>query len=176
MALAQAAAGTHVLGLSGMMDGQVGYVREVLDAHGYTDVSVLAYAAKYASAFYGPFREAVDSQLSGDRRTYQQDAANGREALREVRLDVSEGADIVMVKPGMPYLDVLADVAGVVDVPVFSYQISGEYAMIEMAAQRGAIDRDQAITESLLAFKRAGADGILTYWAAEVARKLRAEK
>lgn len=172
MALAQAAVGTHVLGLSGMMDGQVGYVREVLDAHGYTDVAVLAYAAKYASTFYGPFREAVDSQLVGDRRTYQQDAGNGREALREVRLDLGEGADIVMVKPGMPYLDVLADVAGAVDVPVFTYQISGEYAMIEIAAEHGAIDRDAAIEESLLAFKRAGADGILTYWATEVARKI----
>ncbi|GAB3558058.1 porphobilinogen synthase [Spelaeicoccus albus] len=176
MALAQAAAGTHVLGMSGMMDGQVGYVREVLDAHGYTDVSVLAYAAKYASAFYGPFREAVDSQLTGDRRTYQQDAANGREALREVRLDVAEGADILMVKPGMPYLDVLAEVAATQDIPVFSYQISGEYAMIELAAERGAIDRDEAIMESLLAFRRAGADGILTYWATEVALKLRAEQ
>ena len=173
MALAQARAGAAVLGLSGMMDGQVGAVRAALDAEGLTDVVVLAYAAKYASAFYGPFREAVDSQLTGDRRTYQQDPANGREALREVRLDVAEGADVVMVKPGLPYLDVLASVRAAVDVPVWAYQVSGEYAMVEAAAANGWIDRDRAIEESLTAFVRAGADAVLTYWAAEVATRLR---
>lgn len=173
MALAQARSGAAVLGLSGMMDGQVGAVRAALDAEGLTDVVVLAYAAKYASAFYGPFREAVDSQLTGDRRTYQQDPANGREALREVRLDVAEGADVVMVKPGLPYLDVLASVRGAVDVPVWAYQVSGEYAMVEAAAANGWIDRERAIEESLTAFVRAGADAVLTYWATEVATRLR---
>ncbi len=172
MGLAQAAAGAKVLGLSGMMDGQVGYVRAALDGAGYSDVVLLAYAAKYASAFYGPFREAVDSQLKGDRRTYQQDSANGREALREVRLDVAEGADIVMVKPALPYLDVLAAVAREVDVPVWAYQVSGEYAMVEAAAANGWIDRERAITEALVSIKRAGAGAVLTYWAAEVARAL----
>ena len=172
MAVAQARAGVHVVGLSGMMDGQVARVREALDEEGYTNTIILAYAAKYASAFYGPFREAVDSQLSGDRRTYQQNPANGREALTEVALDVDEGADIVMVKPGMPYLDVLAEVNESVTVPVWAYQVSGEYAMIEFAAAAGAIDRDAAIMESLTAFKRAGADAILTYWATEVASRL----
>ncbi len=172
MAVAQARAGVHVVGLSGMMDGQVARVREALDTEGFTNTIILAYAAKYASAFYGPFREAVDSQLSGDRRTYQQDPANGREALTEVALDVDEGADIVMVKPGMPYLDVLAEVSEAVTVPVWAYQVSGEYAMIEFAAAAGAIDRNAAIMESLTAFKRAGADAILTYWATEVASRL----
>lgn len=172
MAVAQARAGVHVVGLSGMMDGQVARVREALDTEGFTNTIILAYAAKYASAFYGPFREAVDSQLSGDRRTYQQDPANGREALTEVALDVDEGADIVMVKPGMPYLDVLAEVSESVTVPVWAYQVSGEYAMIEFAAAAGAIDRNAAIMESLTAFKRAGADAILTYWATEVASRL----
>jgi porphobilinogen synthase len=172
MALAQAAAGADVLGLSGMMDGQVAHVRAALDAAGRDDVVLLAYAAKYASAFYGPFREAVDSQLTGDRRTYQQDPANGREALREVRLDVAEGADVVMVKPALPYLDVLSAVAADVDVPVWAYQVSGEYAMVEAAAANGWIDRDRAVTESLTAIVRAGADVVLTYWAAEVARAL----
>ena len=172
MAVAQARAGVHVVGLSGMMDGQVARVREALDEAGFTNTIILAYAAKYASAFYGPFREAVDSQLSGDRRTYQQNPANGREALTEVALDVDEGADIVMVKPGMPYLDVLAEVSEAVTVPVWAYQVSGEYAMIEFAAAAGAIDRDAAIMESLTAFKRAGADAILTYWATEVASRL----
>lgn len=172
MAVAQARAGVHVVGLSGMMDGQVARVREALDEEGFTNTIILAYAAKYASAFYGPFREAVDSQLSGDRRTYQQNPANGREALTEVALDVDEGADIVMVKPGMPYLDVLAEVNESVTVPVWAYQVSGEYAMIEFAAAAGAIDRDAAIMESLTAFKRAGADAILTYWATEVASRL----
>ncbi len=172
MAVAQARAGVHVVGLSGMMDGQVARVREALDEAGFTNTIILAYAAKYASAFYGPFREAVDSQLKGDRRTYQQSPANGREALTEVALDVDEGADIVMVKPGMPYLDVLAQVSESVTVPVWAYQVSGEYAMIEFAAAAGAIDRDAAIMESLTAFKRAGADAILTYWATEVASRL----
>jgi porphobilinogen synthase len=172
MALAQADSGAHVLGLSGMMDGQVGYVRAVLDAAGRSDVVLLAYAAKYASAFYGPFREAVDSQLRGDRRTYQQDTPNAREALRETRLDVAEGADIVMVKPALPYLDVLAAVAADVDVPVWAYQVSGEYAMVEAAAAAGMIDRDRAVLETLLSIKRAGAGAILTYWAVDVARHL----
>ncbi|NAZ84107.1 porphobilinogen synthase [Kineococcus sp. R8] len=171
MALAQARAGAHLLGPSGMMDGQIGHLRAVLDAAGRDDVSLLAYAVKYASAFYGPFREAVDSQLTGDRRTYQQDpAANASEALREVRLDLAEGADLVMVKPGLPYLDVLRAVADVADVPVASYQVSGEYAMVEFAAQAGAIDRDRVALESLLALRRAGAQVILTYWALEAAR------
>ena len=173
MALAQARAGAHVLGLSGMMDGQVAHVRAALDAEGLTDTVVLAYAAKYASAFYGPFREAVDSTLVGDRRTYQQDPANGREALREVRLDVAEGADIVMVKPALPYLDVLASVAAAVDVPVWAYQVSGEYAMVEAAAANGWIDRERAVLETLTGIVRAGADVVLTYWAVEVARLLR---
>lgn len=172
MAVAQARAGVHVVGLSGMMDGQVGRVREALDEAGFTNTIILAYAAKYASAFYGPFREAVDSQLTGDRRTYQQNPANGNEALTEVSLDIDEGADIVMVKPGMPYLDVLSRVSEAVTVPVWAYQVSGEYAMIEFAAAAGAIDRDAAIMESLTAFKRAGADAILTYWATEVAQRL----
>ena len=174
MALAQAEAGAAVLGLSGMMDGQVGHVRAALDDAGRQDVVLLAYAAKYASAFYGPFREAVDSQLTGDRRTYQQDTANAVEALREVRLDVAEGADVVMVKPALPYLDVLATVAAEVDVPVWAYQVSGEYAMVEAAAANGWIDRDRAVQETLLSITRAGAGAILTYWAVEAARLLRA--
>jgi porphobilinogen synthase len=167
MALAQAEAGAHVLGLSGMMDGQVGYVREALDDAGRTDAVVLAYAAKYASAFYGPFREAVESTLVGDRATYQQDPANAVEALREVRLDVAEGADIVMVKPAMPYLDVLRDVAEAVDVPVAAYQVSGEYAMLEAAAAAGMIERRRAVLESLTSIRRAGASVVLTYYALE---------
>ena len=173
MALALADAGSHVVGTSGMMDGQVGVVRTALDAAGRTDVSVLAYAAKYASAFYGPFREAVESSLVGDRRTYQQDPANGREALREVALDVAEGADIVMVKPALGYLDVVAAVAAVVDIPVAAYQVSGEYAMVEAAAARGWIDRDRTVLETLTSIKRAGASILLTYWAAEAAGWLR---
>ena len=172
MAVAQARAGAHVVGLSGMMDGQVAVCREALDDHGFTDVVVLGYTAKYASAFYGPFREAVDSELKGDRKTYQQDPANGREAMHELDLDLAEGADIVMVKPGQPYLDVLAEVAAESPVPVWTYQVSGEYALIEFAAAAGAIDRERAIEESLIGFKRAGADAILTYWATEVARQL----
>ncbi|WP_053913316.1 porphobilinogen synthase [Streptomyces sp. SCSIO 75703] len=172
MARAQAEAGAHVVGPSGMMDGQIGVVREALDGIGREDVAVLAYTAKYASAFYGPFREAVGSSLTGDRKTYQQDAANSRESLREVALDLAEGADIVMVKPAGPYLDIVARVADAVDVPVAAYQISGEYAMIEAAAEKGWIDRDQAVLESLTGIKRAGAGIILTYWATEVARTL----
>lgn len=173
MAIAQASAGSHLLGLSGMMDGQVAHVRAALDAEGFTDTILLAYAAKYAGAFYGPFREAVDSQLKGDRRTYQLDPGNGREGVREAVVDVAEGADIVMVKPALPYLDVLADVRASVDVPVWAYQVSGEYAMIEAAAAHGWIDRRGAVTESLLGIRRAGADAILTYWALEAAGWLR---
>ncbi|EON33278.1 delta-aminolevulinic acid dehydratase [Gordonia terrae C-6] len=172
MALAQARAGAHLLGPSGMMDGQVATIRAALDAEGFTDTGILAYAAKYASAFYGPFREAVGSSLQGDRRTYQQDAANRVEALREVRLDLEEGADIVMVKPAMSYLDIVRDVADMSDVPVAAYQISGEYSMISAAAERGWIDRDAAILESLTSIRRAGASIVLTYWAAEVAQRL----
>ncbi len=172
MSLAQARSGAHLLGPSGMMDGQVAAIREALDAEGFTDTGILAYAAKYASAFYGPFREAVGSSLQGDRRTYQQDGANRIEALREVRLDLDEGADIVMVKPAMSYLDIVRDVAEMSDVPVAAYQISGEYSMITAAAERGWIDRDAAILESLTSIRRAGAKIILTYWAAEVAARL----
>jgi porphobilinogen synthase len=170
MGVALAAAGVDIVGTSGMMDGQVGAVRAALDSAGAQHVAVLAYAAKYASAAYGPFREAVDSQLTGDRRSYQQDPANRRESLREVRLDVEEGADLVMVKPAGSYLDVLREVADLVDVPVAAYQVSGEFAMIEAAAERGWIDRDRAILESITSIHRAGADIVLTYWAAEVAR------
>ena len=176
MAVAQAEAGAHLVGLSGMMDGQTGVVRDALDAAGHTDVAVLAYAAKYASAFYGPFREAVESQLDGDRRSYQMDPANRREAAREVAIDVAEGADVVMVKPAMSYLDVLADVAATSPVPVWAYQVSGEYAMIEAAAAQGWITRRGAITESVLSIRRAGADAILTYWATELAGWLAEER
>ncbi|MFI8926744.1 porphobilinogen synthase [Streptomyces sp. NPDC053474] len=172
MAQVQADAGAHVVGPSGMMDGQVGVIRDALDQTGHEDVAVLAYTAKYSSAFYGPFREAVGSSLKGDRKTYQQDPANLRESLRELALDLEEGADMVMVKPAGPYLDVLAKVAERVDVPVAAYQISGEYAMIEAAAERGWIDRDKAIMETLTGIRRAGANLILTYWATEVARQL----
>ncbi|WP_345265671.1 porphobilinogen synthase [Nocardioides nanhaiensis] len=172
MALAQAQAGAHVLGPSGMMDGQVGVIRAALDAAGRTDVAILAYSAKYASAFYGPFREAVDSSLQGDRRTYQQDPANAREGVREALLDVEQGADLVMVKPALAYLDVLRQVRDAVDVPVAAYNISGEYAMVEAAAAHGWIDREAAILETLLSIRRAGADVVLTYWAAEAARLL----
>ena len=172
MAVAQAAAGAHVLGPSGMMDGQVGVIRAALDAAGHPDTAVLAYTAKYASAFYGPFRDAVESQLRGDRKTYQQDPGNVREALRELALDLDEGADLVMVKPAMAYLDVLRAVAEVADVPVAAYQVSGEYAMVEAAAANGWLDRDRTILETLTAIRRAGADVVLTYWAAEVAGRL----
>lgn len=173
MAVAQADAGAHVLGPSGMMDGQVAVIRQALDAAGHQEAAVLAYAAKYASAFYGPFREAVDSQLTGDRRTYQMDPANRREALLEVELDLEEGADMVMVKPAMSYLDIVADVAAMSPVPVAAYQISGEYAMIEAAAANGWIDRRRAIEESVLGIKRAGAQLVLTYWASELATWLK---
>ncbi|MDM7830023.1 porphobilinogen synthase [Cellulomonas edaphi] len=169
MALAQAEAGAHLVGLSGMMDGQTAVVRDALDEAGHTDVAVLAYAAKYASAFYGPFREAVESQLEGDRRTYQMDPANRREAAREVAIDIAEGADVVMVKPAMSYLDVLADVAARSTVPVAAYQVSGEYAMLEAAAANGWIERRRAILESVLSIRRAGADHVLTYYATELA-------
>ncbi|RII22110.1 Delta-aminolevulinic acid dehydratase [Streptomyces sp. YIM 130001] len=173
MAQVQADAGVHVVGPSGMMDGQIGVIRDALDQTGHEDVTVLAYTAKYSSAFYGPFREAVGSSLKGDRKTYQQDPANTRESLRELALDLQEGADMVMVKPAGPYLDILAKFADAVDVPVAAYQISGEYAMIEAAAEKGWIDREKAILESLTGIRRAGADVILTYWATEVARSLR---
>ncbi|MGC0365458.1 porphobilinogen synthase [Rhodococcus sp. 27YEA15] len=169
MAVSQAQAGAHLLGPSGMMDGQVAAIRGALDAAGYTDVGQLAYSAKYASAFYGPFREAVGSSLHGDRKTYQQDGANRREAMREVDLDIAEGADMVMVKPAMSYLDILRETADRSPVPVAAYQISGEYSMITAAARNGWIDRDAAILESLVGIRRAGADVVLTYWAAEVA-------
>lgn len=172
MAQVQADAGAHVVGPSGMMDGQVGVIRDALDQTGHEDVAILAYTVKYASAFYGPFREAVGSSLQGDRKTYQQDAAGARDALRELALDLQEGADMVMVKPAGPYLDILSKVAEASDVPVAAYQISGEYSMIEAAAQRGWIDRDAALLESLTGIKRAGAQIILTYWATEVARRL----
>ncbi|MBO0869813.1 MAG: porphobilinogen synthase [Micromonosporaceae bacterium] len=174
MARAQAAAGVHLVGTSGMMDGQVGAVRRALDGAGHTGVGILAYAAKYASAFYGPFRDAVESALTGDRRSYQQDPGNAREALREVALDIAEGADIVMVKPALPYLDVIASVASTVDVPVAAYQISGEYSMVEAAVANGWLDRDRAILETLTSIRRAGAQIILTYWAVEAIRLLRA--
>ncbi|WP_134765504.1 porphobilinogen synthase [Nocardioides sp. 1609] len=169
MARAQAAAGVDLVGPSGMMDGQVAVVRDALDGAGHTDVAVLAYSAKYASAFFGPFREAVDSSLQGDRRTYQQDPANGREGVREALLDIAEGADIVMVKPALAYLDVLRRVRDAVDVPVAAYNISGEYSMVEAAAAHGWIDREAAILETLMSIRRAGADIVLTYWAAEAA-------
>ncbi len=172
MALAQAEAGADLLGTSGMMDGQVGAIRDALDEAGRIDTGILAYAAKYASAFYGPFREAVCSSLQGDRRTYQQDSANRREAIRELELDLAEGADLVMVKPAMSYLDILRDVADRSTVPVAAYQISGEYAMITAAAANGWIDRRGAILESLMGIRRAGADIVLTYWATEVAHWL----
>ena len=171
-AVAQARAGTHVVAPSGMMDGQIQMIRTGLDAAGFEDVGILAYSAKYASAFYGPFREAVGSSLQGDRRTYQQDPANRREGLREALLDLAEGADMVMVKPASHYLDVLADVAAISKVPVAAYQVSGEYAMIEAAAERGWIDRRAAIEESITSIVRSGADVVLTYWALEVAEWL----
>ncbi|KZM36507.1 delta-aminolevulinic acid dehydratase [Oerskovia enterophila] len=173
MARALAEAGAEVVAPSGMMDGQVAVIREALDDAGHAGVSILAYSAKYASAFYGPFREAVDSTLQGDRRTYQMDSANFREGLREADLDLAEGADMVMVKPAGSYLDVLAAVAERSDVPVAAYQVSGEYAMIEAAAANGWIDRRGAVLESVLGIKRAGADIILTYWALEIAEWIR---
>ena len=174
IAAAQATAGAHVVAPSGMMDGQVAAIRAGLDAAGFSEVAVLAYAAKYASALYGPFRDAAEcAPRFGDRRTYQQDVANGDEALREVALDIAEGADMVMVKPAMAYLDIVARVRDMVDVPVAAYQVSGEYAMVEAAAANGWLDRESVILESLTSIRRAGADIVLTYWAAEVARLLR---
>ena len=172
MALAQAEAGAHLLGPSGMMDGQIGYVRQALDEAGFQDTGLLAYAAKYASAFYGPFRDAVESSLDGDRRTYQQDPANARESLREVLLDVAEGADMIMVKPAMSYLDIVRQVADTVNLPVAAYQVSGEYSMVEAAARNGWMDRERAILETLTSIRRAGASVILTYWAVEAIRLL----
>jgi porphobilinogen synthase len=175
-AVVQADAGCDVIAPSDMMDGRVGCVRRALDEAGFERVSIMAYAAKYASAFYGPFRDAVGSAKSlggGDKRTYQMDPANSDEALREVALDIAEGADMVMVKPGMPYLDIVRRVRDTFQVPTFAYQVSGEYAMLCAASQNGWLDRDRAILESLLAFKRAGADGVLTYFAVEAARLLR---
>lgn len=173
-ALIQAEAGVDVIGPSDMMDGRVGAIRETLDQAGHGDVQIMAYTAKYASAFYGPFRDAVGSSgtLIGDKRTYQMDPANTDEALREVERDIAEGADMIMVKPGMPYLDILWRVKEAFAMPTFAYQVSGEYAMITAAAQNGWIDGDKAMLESLLAFKRAGADGILTYFAPKVAEML----
>jgi porphobilinogen synthase len=172
MGLALAAAGTDLVGTSGMMDGQVAVVRAALDEAGYQGTGIVGYAAKFASACYGPFRDAVDSALTGDRRTYQQDPANRREAAREVAMDIAEGADMVIVKPAAWYLDVLSDTAATSSIPVAAYQVSGEYAMVEAAAARGWIDRDRAIGESLTAIRRAGADVVLTYWATEVAQGL----
>ncbi|WP_082614438.1 porphobilinogen synthase [Mycobacterium sp. Root265] len=169
LAVAQAHSGAHVVGPSGMMDGQVAAIRDGLDAAGHEDVAILAYAAKFASAFYGPFREAVGSSLSGDRRTYQQDPGNAREAVHEIALDIDEGADIVMVKPAMSYLDVVAAAADISPVPVAAYQISGEYSMISAAAANGWIDLRASALESLVSIRRAGADIVLTYWAAEAA-------
>ena len=173
MAISQARAGAHMVSPSGMMDGQVAAIRAALDQAGHADVAILAYSAKYASAYFGPFREAVGSTLKGDRRTYQQDPANRREGLFEALLDAAEGADMLMVKPAGPYLDVLADVAAASDIPVAAYQVSGEYAMVEAAAANGWIDRTRVIDESLTGIFRAGADSVLTYWALEVARRTR---
>jgi len=173
MAVAQASSGSQLLGLSGMMDGQVAAVRDALDRNGCIDTALLGYAAKYASAFYGPFREAVQSSLQGDRRSYQLAPGNRREGAREILLDIEEGADVVMVKPAMSYLDVLADAAACSPVPVWAYQVSGEYSMIEAAAANGWIDRRRTIEETVTGIKRAGADAVLTYWALELAGWLR---
>ena len=177
-ALVQAEAGCDVIAPSDMMDGRVGAIREALDEAGFLDVQIMSYAAKYASAFYGPFRDAIGSAktLTGDKRTYQMDSANSDEALREVELDIAEGADMVMVKPGMPYLDIVRRVKDTFSMPTFVYQVSGEYAMIAAAANNGWIDGDRAMMESLLGFKRAGADGVLTYFAPKAAEKLKAER
>lgn len=171
-AVVQAEAGAHIVAPSGMMDGQVRHIRAALDAAGHQNVAILGYSAKYASHFYGPFRDAVESSLEGDRRTYQQDPGNIRESLREVDLDLAEGADMVMVKPALAYLDIVRMIADRVDVPVSAYQVSGEYSMIESAAARGWLDRDGAIQESLTAIHRAGADQVITYWATEFAPRL----
>jgi porphobilinogen synthase len=175
-ALVQAQAGTDIIAPSDMMDGRIGAIREALETHGFFDVQIMAYAAKYASAFYGPFRDAVGSggYLRGDKKTYQMDPANSDEALREVELDIAEGADSIMVKPGMPYLDIVRRVKDVFAMPTFAYQVSGEYAMIMAAVERGWLDKDKAMMESLLAFKRAGCDGILTYFAKDAAKLITA--
>ena len=175
-ALIQADAGCEIIAPSDMMDGRVGAIRKGLDAAGFDEVQIMAYAAKYASAFYGPFRDAIGSNatLIGDKRTYQMDPANADEALREVELDIGEGADMIMVKPGMPYLDILQRVKETFGMPTFAYQVSGEYAMIVAAAQNGWLDGDKAMLESVIAFKRAGADGVLTYFAARIAEQLKA--
>ena len=175
MTIAQAQAGADIIGPSDMMDGRVGYLRSALDDNGFTDVSIMSYTAKYASAFYGPFRDAVGSASNlgkADKKVYQMDPGNTDEALREVALDIAEGADMVMVKPGMPYLDVVRRVKDEFKVPTFAYQVSGEYAMLKAAAQNGWLDHDAVMMESLLAFKRAGADGVLTYFAIDAAKKL----
>lgn len=171
MARIHAECGAHVVAPSGMMDGQVAAIREELDDDDFTDVAILAYGAKYASAFYGPFREAVGSSLQGDRKAYQQDPGNARESIREVLADIEQGADMVMVKPALPYLDIIAKVREVVDVPLATYQVSGEYAMVEAAAANGWIDRERIIDESLTSIRRAGADIVLTYWALEYAQR-----
>jgi porphobilinogen synthase len=177
-ALVEAEAGADIIAPSDMMDGRVGAIRAALDAHSFTEVSIMAYAAKFASAFYGPFRDAVGSSatLTGDKRTYQMDPANSDEALREVELDIAEGADMVMVKPGMPYLDVLRRVRDAFGMPTFAYQVSGEYAMIMAAARNGWLDGEKAMMESLIAFKRAGASGVLTYFAPNVAERLKSSQ
>ncbi len=172
VAVAQADAGAHMVAPSGMMDGQVAAIRSALDSAGHQSVGIMAYAAKFASSLYGPFRDAVESSLIGNRRTYQQYPGNRRESMREVLLDVEQGADIVMVKPALPYLDVIADVAAAVTIPVAAYQVSGEYAMIEAAADQGRLDRTAAIVEMLLSIRRAGASIIVTYWATEAAASL----
>ncbi|WP_133143398.1 porphobilinogen synthase [Rothia kristinae] len=174
MAVSQARAGAHVVSPSGMMDGQIAAIRQTLDEEGFEEVSIMAYSAKYASAFFGPFRDAVGSSLQGDRKTYQQDPANRRESLLETQLDLEEGADMVMVKPAMAYLDVLREVADFSSVPVAAYQVSGEYAMIEAAAANGWVDRERIVLEALTGIRRAGADLIFTYYATEVAGWLRA--
>lgn len=176
MAVAQAAAGAHIVSPSGMMDGQIAVIRKALDDAGYQDVAIMAYSAKYASAFFGPFRDAVGSSLQGDRRTYQQDPANVRESLLEVELDIDEGADFVMVKPALPYLDIVSAVAQISPVPVAAYQVSGEYAMIAAAGANGWVDRDRTMMEALISIKRAGADQILTYFAIDAARILNEQK
>ncbi|KKB10262.1 delta-aminolevulinic acid dehydratase [Devosia chinhatensis] len=173
-ALVQAGAGADIIAPSDMMDGRVAAIRAALDAEGFENVQIMSYAAKYASCFYGPFREAVGSgsRLKGDKRTYQMDYANSDEALREIEQDIAEGADSIMIKPGLPYLDIVRRARDAFNVPIYAYQVSGEYAMIELAGAAGAINRDAAVLESLWAFKRAGANGILTYYALEMARKL----
>lgn len=172
MGVRQAEAGAHMVGPSGMMDGQVAYIRRALDEAGLQDTGILAYSAKYASAFFGPFRDAVESSLQGDRRSYQQDPANARESLREVRLDIEEGADMVMVKPALSYLDIVRQVADMSEVPVVAYQVSGEYSMVEAAAANGWLDRERTIMETLTSVRRAGATSVLTYWAVEASRML----